>query len=394
MSVPPSASPSISLNLFSESLASPAPGCIGQGSTNIPPAVEGQTPLGDITSTSLAQAYRDLAFRYEEGGRTTYTVPELNNGGLRVYDFNDDGLIDCATIYFIIQIKYVEWTNVGSLSRCVQDEWNRFRGPGATDGVIEIHERQHRDIIRSVWGNAHTEFVDKRLADIDSIIDRLVQRETEAQAEFHVYDEENHLTELNRCCSGATYDAQSGQCRCTALGAAYNEQGGTANNPNGGCQCPEGKEPILNRFVFPPAEECRDKCQFGRNPITEICRPAPVACPPCDSSRNFQCINGSCQCAPGWRLINGWCWPPQTCHECSNLDPCCSDSRPCPPNLALSCQNGKCYPTYAEDPNCRPGQNCCKQGISSCYNYVSGGRCILPGGGNDPSGGMCPNDCP
>jgi hypothetical protein len=382
------------------------PECTGDGKTTIGRIV-GEVPAGYISSTTLIDAARDGAIIVGEGGREF--IRELEEGSLpNTYNLQPgalnyvvnnpkDGIIDCATLELTIEIRYLEWTNVGTLSQCVQDAWNTYRA------AVARHELRHAEDDEQIWDNAHLQFVGQPISSIESIINRLGQQSDDAGDAWNNIDK----PQFPQCCAGASYGPLPGGgsgCVCDVTGAVYNEQGGTADNPNGGCECPEGKEPFLNRFVFPPAEECRDKCQFGRNSITGICRPAPVACPPCDSSRNFQCINGSCQCAPGWRLINGWCRPPQTCRECSNSNPCPSTVNSIEVNLA--CVNFKCYPTYAEesspspdcDPsrNCCPGENCCNRRIASCYDYRFGlDRCILPGRGTfNPTGETCANDCP
>jgi hypothetical protein len=382
MSVPTSVSPLFSLNPFSTLWAGATPNgeCSGNGRTSLP-VIDGAEPFDTFSADTLVDAQRALI---PEVGRTSFqdlrdssqvgiTDPYVNNIHLSLYDRNNDGITDCAIVNLPITIQYKEWTNVGDLSDCVRDEWLFLRYNLAVD-----HEHHHRDDAISVWTNAHLKFVGKPNTkdSVQSILNPIYQQ---YDMDANAWDNANRL-QLNRCCSGATYDDQSGACKCNAASATYNEQGGTANNPNGGCECPSDQDLHLGIVCL---SKCTGgqihtgllgtcKCPFGTTMQNGQCVVAPR--PLCTSGLKscvvdgvLQCINvdydesncGDCgkTCSADQQCINGQCRIPGQCRYCDSNNPC--------PGGTICAGSNKCYPyTWSTPANTLP----CGAANSAYYN--------------------------
>jgi hypothetical protein len=335
------------------------------GNTTIT-VTDGAVPLGSIDSTSLAQAQRDLAFSYGEGGRTTYTVPSPI-----VADFNGDGMIDCAIITITIDIRYIEWSNVDQPSDCVRDEWLFYR-----HNLIVDHEHQHRDDIRTVWNNAHLKFVgtQNNQASINTILDQLVKQE-EALAN----QTDLNKPQLSRCCADATYNNQTGGCECNAADATYNEQ-------NNGCHCIDTSREICNdQCVDPNMAYQSDPKNCGA--CGNVC---PSTAPECSNGQCVQCIqrNQSSDCARSSNSYN-------VCSIQNTCGPCTSDSQ-CNSGDYCEGTSGLCCPgdTYCTSSGCNNHKftTCLGSGITcidvsnnfdhcgSCGGHCAGVGCRTPDG--------------
>lgn len=373
----------VSLSLTSLVSVQGTDSCVGTGETRVYEDIPGGTvPLVRVMATTLAQAKFDIAFLTrglggDAGAGAITSFPDLyrpeevgqtsrydNNIYLSLYDFNNDGITDCAIVNLPVTIRYAEWTNVDTLSQCVRDEWNFYRL-----GLLVEHERGHYNDVRIVWTNAHIKFAGQPIIKdrVQSIIKNL---NDQYALKSNALDA--NTPKLNDCCQpGVNFDNQTRQCVCTASGATYNEQGGTADNPNGGCQCPSDQDLYLGRICIPKCTggqihtglngECRcptftvwrdGQCQ---RPIFEPVEPVPFCgfggflrlFSPGLTQCGSQCVDtssdrnncGACgtQCNQNQQCING---------ECKILDQCkaCNTYRDCPAGTA--CIFSKCFPAY------------------------------------------------
>jgi hypothetical protein len=381
MSVPTSMSPLIPPNPFSalSATATPNQECSGDGHTiirraedTIDPFGQPTIPFGSFFANSLFDARTAIGL-YREYGQAPFLPPDLDNGELKVYDLNGDGIIDCATIDFIVTIKYLHWMNVRDLSRCVQDEWKRVY-----DLTVQ-HERHHENDVREVWFQAHLRFLNIPIND-RATIDRIANDlEQEFNGREAVWDARDNIesSKLRKCCAGASL--QNNQCVCIASGATYNEQGGTANNPNGGCECPSDQDLHLGILCVPKCTGGRIHtglfgfcmCPFGtamqdgqcRVPLRPLCTSGLKSCV---VDGVLQCINvdydesncGDCgkTCPADQQCINGQCRIPGQCRFCDANNPCPSGT---------ICAGDKCYPyTWSTPANTLP----CGAANSAYYN--------------------------
>jgi hypothetical protein len=259
---------------------------------------------------------------------------------------------------------------------------------------------------------------------------------------------------LNGCDAPFVLDEETCTCGCPPVPCLE----GTINPRNCQCECPEGKILCNGRCVdlktnrqhcgrcnnaCTPLQDCCDgQCTYtctdtdcskcgDRVPAGfKCCDCTPVQlgtdahcadCSPCTGDRT--CVDGSCQCKPGTRLVGGICCAnsKQCCNDAAcapgtrccngtcvnvstNAQHCGSCNSPCPsPRVCISgtcqCPQGTtaCGPTACCQPNqaccngscCNPSQSCVDAQRNSVTSTDPSGRCGCLRGEGPCFGGCC-----